>query len=150
MGAGGIVDPTYRGPGGRYDGDDDGEWLRKIDPGRYAYYKKHGMKIGPNPSAGKGGGAPTIAPPSTAPKPGGPVAPTPGVPGAGTPIRPGSPAAEEPSMAGLRAAAGEGGGGFGDIAGIENLGGPSIFRQGIGTRIPPQYSQSLAALMKVY
>ena len=50
--------------------------------------------------------------------------------------------AMSPSMAGLQA-----GGGGGEMGGsMQQLSGPSRFRQGIGTRIPPQMSQSLAAL----
>lgn len=58
---------------------------------------------------------------------------------------------ETDSMAGLKSAAGMGGGG-GDMSGGagDNIGGPSKFRQGIGNRIPPQYSVSLAALRQVY
>lgn len=55
------------------------------------------------------------------------------------------------SMAGLKSAAeGMGGGGGSDIGDTVNLAGPSKVRQGIGSRIPPQYSASLAALRQVY
>ena len=57
----------------------------------------------------------------------------------------------EPSMVGLQEAV-SGGSGGGDMGGggVEMLAGPSRFRQGIGSRIPPQMSASLAALRQVY
>ena len=63
-------------------------------------------------------------------------------------------AAATPSMAGLADAAsmssGGGDGGGAGTMGAGSLLGPSKFRQGIGTRILPQMSQSLAALKQVY
>jgi hypothetical protein len=56
---------------------------------------------------------------------------------------------ESDSMAGLQAAMGMGGGEFGGGAG-DNISGPSKFRQGIGQRIPPQLSASLAGLRQAY
>lgn len=56
---------------------------------------------------------------------------------------------EPDSMAGLQAAAGGGGGDFSGSAGDE-ISGPSKFRQGVGQRIPPQYSAALAGLRQAY
>jgi hypothetical protein len=58
-----------------------------------------------------------------------------------------------PSMQGLTDASGSmtsGGDDGGYVAPGGVLAGPSKFRQGIGQRIPPQYSASLAALKQVY
>jgi hypothetical protein len=55
---------------------------------------------------------------------------------------------EPASMTGLKQAA-EGAEMVGGGAGA-SVSGPSRFRQGIGSRIPPRYSAALAALRQVY
>jgi len=65
--------------------------------------------------------------------------------GGGTPATGGGGGGESsPSMAGLMDASGAG------TMGAGSLLGPSKFRQGIGTRIQPQMSMSLAALKQIY
>ena len=106
------------------------------------------------------GGSPTAAPPSaSATSPGAPGASgaTPGG-GVGAPGAP-SGGATDPSLAGLNTAAsnvsggsglftpGEGGETFGP--GVA-LSGPGALRQGIGSRMLPRESMSLAALRRIY
>ena len=91
---------------------------------------------------------PTTTKPPVVPKPEAPTAPGTPAPAApttgGGPIVTAKPTA--PSMQGLL----NGGGGDMGGSGVEQLSGPSRFRQGIGSRILPQMSQSLAALRQVY
>lgn len=108
-------------------------------------------KLAPKTVAPKAPAPPTApAPPpagggASAPINASPIGLAPTAPGGGKVVMP-----ETDSMAGLRAAAGGEGGGDMGGAGDENLSGPSQFRQGVGTRILPQYSASLAALRQVY
>lgn len=96
--------------------------------------------------ANQAAAAPAPASASAAPTPAAPIPLAPTAPGAAKIVDPGM-----DSMAGLKQAAGEGGGGGFDMSAAgANIGGPSKFRQGIGNRIPPQYSNSLAALKQVY
>lgn len=123
-----------------------------------------GKKEAPPPTAPKPPSAPKPkAPPKAPPTPKPPVAPRPGGGGGGTTPPPpstggggggggGGTPIDTPSMGGLNDAASmsSGGGDAGMGAQFGSLRGPSRFRQGIGQRIPPQMSVSLAALKQIY
>ena len=112
----------------------------------FAYYGGSPTATAPSPGASSGVPGAPGAPGTT---PGGGVG-APGVPGGGV---------SDPSLTGLGAAAsnvsggsglftpGEGGEAFG--SGVA-LSGPGALRQGIGNRMLPQQSMSLAALRRIY
>lgn len=64
--------------------------------------------------------------------------------GGGGKTDPGAKIVEPPSMSGLKDVASGGPSPYDDISTGENVDGPSAFRQGIGTRILPQYMYELA------
>lgn len=134
--------------GGGGGGGEDLSWLQASDPARYAYLTGTLGAVDTGPAGGGGGGG------------GGATGMD--LSGAG-----GGGGGASPSLLGLQAAganpaasdAGAGADATGGAAGATNplaepdtsfVSAPSTYRQGLGTRIPPQLTQVLAGLRKVY